>query len=87
MILPKIYDLNQSCSRPVGSVRIRHCWWAEHTRSIGSFNANEIFDKLIPIPKNGYNAPSKTINDYDIPKPLPEWESKNIIVKDLVDHS
>lgn len=79
-VLPYTFSATESTSRPAGSVNIVHLWWADHTNSIGSFNANNLFDKLMPRKKNDPDRPSRSLEDYDIP----EYTGNEIKVIDLM---
>lgn len=48
-ILPHIFDLNLSRSRP--EIELRHAWWVEHTGPLGSIPTHVVLDALVPKPK------------------------------------
>jgi CRISPR/Cas system type I-B associated protein Csh2 (Cas7 group RAMP superfamily) len=48
-ILPHIFDLNLSRSRP--EIELRHAWWVEHTGPLGSIPTHVILDALLPKAK------------------------------------
>jgi CRISPR/Cas system type I-B associated protein Csh2 (Cas7 group RAMP superfamily) len=45
-ILPHIFDLNLSRTRP--EVELRHAWWVEHTGPLGSIPTHVVLDTLTP---------------------------------------
>src|SRR5438128_2470480 len=48
-ILPHIFNLNMSRSRP--EVELRHAWWVEHTGPLGSVPIHVVLDALTPLAK------------------------------------
>lgn len=71
-LIPLAYRNTASAIRPF--VEIRHAWYAEHKSPWGSCPDYLIVDSLSPKRKDGFDPelPSKTIDEYDIPKKLPE---------------
>lgn len=67
-LLPVMFQLTSSCSRPADTISVLHVWWRDHTKPNGSFNEPEFFKNLKPK-RNGNNplAPSLSLEDYTIP--------------------
>lgn len=68
-LIPHAYRNTTSAIRPF--VEIRHAWYAEHKNPLGSCPDSLILDALTPTKRHGEpDAPSTTIEDYDIPVSL-----------------
>lgn len=67
--LKHIFNLNGSCSRPVGSMNFIHIWWADHDNSLGSFNEFDFFNHLMPTKIENPKDPSSTLSEYHFPTP------------------
>ena len=67
--LKHIFNFTTSCSRPAGSMRIVHIWWADHDNILGSFNDFDFWTKLTPTKKSDAGLPSSSLEDYAIPTP------------------
>ncbi len=69
-LIPHAYRNTASAIRPF--VEIRHAWCAEHKSPLGSCPDSMILDALAPKKISGEpEAPSVSIEDYDIPTDLP----------------
>ena len=70
-LIPHAYRNTASAIRPF--VEIRHAWYAEHNTPLGSCPDSLILDAMTPKKINGNSEdPSTCIDDYKIPKKLPE---------------
>ena len=78
--IPFIYSANESASRPAGSIIIRNIWWADHTNALGSFNAESLFDELMPRKKNDPLSPSISTDEYE----FPTYKGNSINIVDLM---
>ncbi len=69
-LIPHAYRNTASAIRPF--VEVRHAWYAEHKSPLGSCPDSLILDALTPKRKgDDLDAPSTSIQDYDIPSGLP----------------
>jgi CRISPR-associated protein Csd2 len=69
-LIPHAYSHTASGIRP--EVHILHAWYAEHNNPLGSCPDPLILAALKPKKKADPEEPSRSIDDYDIPKDLPE---------------
>lgn len=70
-LIPHAYRNTASAIRPF--VEIRHAWYAEHKTPLGSCPDSLILDALTPMKiKGGHDEPSTSIDEYQIPRELPE---------------
>lgn len=70
-LVPHAYRNTASAIRPF--VEIRHAWYAEHKSPLGSCPDSFILDALTPKKIEGDDEkPSRSIEEYEIPKGLPE---------------
>jgi len=82
-LIPYAYRLNSSVARP--HVEIIHAWYAEHKSPLGSCPDSLILDALTPRKiKGGADEPSIAIDEYEIPKKLPD-EIQNRLALELED--
>lgn len=65
-VLPVMYEMNTSLTRPAGTIVPIHIWWAEHEKPIGDFNEHTFRKALMPTLKEGVVEP-KSLEDYDVP--------------------
>jgi CRISPR-associated protein Csd2 len=69
-VIPYTYSNTASAIRPF--VEVRHAWYTEHQKPLGSCPDSLIIDALIPKKVNGASDEASTsIEDYEIPKELP----------------
>ena len=66
--IPFVYSANESATRPGGSVRFVHIWFAEHEGVLQTFDEQGFWNALMPkrLGDNS-NLPSTSLADYDIP--------------------
>ena len=70
-LIPSAYRNTASAIRPF--VEIHHAWYAEHKSPLGSCPDSLILDALTPRKVKGDpEEPSRSIDEYEIPKDLPE---------------
>ena len=62
-VFPHAMSVTTSCSRP--SVRVVRAYYAEHSKSICSFNENDFRNACVPVLKEGVDDP-KSLDDYEI---------------------
>lgn len=82
-IIPYAYDHTRSAVRPY--VILRHAWYCEHSNQLGSCSDFELIAALTPRRKNVPDLPSKSWEDYDVPKGLPDDLGKKVSCKDLME--
>ena len=69
-------------------VEVRHAWYIEHKNSLGSCSDFALIAALTPKKKLEPDSPSKSWDDYEVPKQVPEdLKAKVESVRDLMDLS
>ncbi|MCE5333410.1 MAG: type I CRISPR-associated protein Cas7 [Desulfobacteraceae bacterium] len=82
-LIPYAYDHTRSAIRP--DVRIRHAWYMEHQKSLGSCADWKLIDSLTPRRKGDDPLqPSESWNDYDVPVDLPAELKSKVSFEDLM---
>ncbi|MBN1552218.1 type I CRISPR-associated protein Cas7 [bacterium] len=82
-LIPYAYDHTRSAIRP--DVRIRHAWWMEHRKPLGSCPDHQLLDALTPRRKGDDPlAPSSTWADYMVPTKLPDHLKQKVDCIDLM---
>jgi Cas7 group CRISPR-associated protein Csh2 len=77
-LIPYAYSSTASASRPF--VEIRHAWYAEHKSPLGSCPDHLIIDNLTPKKVKGSpDAPSTSIDEYEVPIELPAEVKKRLL--------
>ncbi len=76
------YPHTRSHARPF--VELRHAWYCEHSNPLGSCSDYLLIDALKPKKKSDPNTPSKSWEDYDVPKGLPPELGSRVVCTDLV---
>jgi len=69
LLIPKAYDLNRSAIRP--DVRIRHAWYIEHKKALGSCPDYLLLEALTPTRIGNVSDPSNEWADYEDKTSLP----------------
>lgn len=67
--LPYVFAMSQSSSRPAGSVAIRHLWWRDHDKPLGSFNELDWWNLLTPRKVKNVDDYSTSLDDFEFPRP------------------
>jgi len=75
-LIPYAYDLNRSAIRP--DVRLRHAWYIEHKKDIGSCPDYLLFEALTPARLGDASEPSSSWADYEDKTSLPAELSARI---------
>jgi hypothetical protein len=66
-------------------VEIRHAWYIEHKSALGSCSDFALIAALTPKKKQDPDQPSKSWDEYDVPKELPaDLKTKVASVRDLM---
>ena len=70
------YPHTASHIRPL--VEVRHAWYAEHKKSLGSFSEFDFIEAMTPTKEQEPDKPSASWSDYRIPQSPPEegWKEK-----------
>jgi CRISPR-associated protein Csd2 len=69
-VIPYAYSNTASAIRPF--VEVRHAWYAEHQKPLGSCPDSLIIDAMVPKKVRGASDEASTsIEDYEIPEELP----------------
>jgi CRISPR/Cas system type I-B associated protein Csh2 (Cas7 group RAMP superfamily) len=71
-LIPYAYPHTASHIRPL--VEVRHAWYAEHNKPLGSFSEFRFIEAMTPTKKQQPEKPSTSWleSEYDVPTGLPE---------------
>jgi Cas7 group CRISPR-associated protein Csh2 len=82
-LIPYAYPHTASYVRPM--VEIRRAWYIEHKNALGSCSDFALIAALTPKKKQDPDQPSKSWDEYDVPKELPaDLKTKVASVRDLM---
>jgi len=80
-LIPYAYQHTASAIRP--SVNLLHAWYAEHKSPLGSCPDYKIIDALTPKKKTNPQEPSKSLDEYEIPKNIDAPIKEKVRLTDL----
>lgn len=83
-LIPQAYAHTRSYIRP--NVEILHAWYIKHKSAIGSCSDFKLIEAMTPKKKGSLDSASKSRDEYEIPKSLPDELSDKIdSLKDLME--
>ncbi len=83
-VIPYAYPHTRSHARPM--VEVRHAWYVQHKNVLGSCSDFALIAALTPKKKQEPDKPSKTWDEYDVPKALPaDLKVKVEQIRDLME--
>jgi CRISPR-associated protein Csd2 len=83
-LIPYAYAHTASYVRPM--VEVRHAWYIEHNNALGSCSDFALISALTPKKKQEPDKPSKTWDEYEVPKELPvHLKNKVRPIRDLME--
>ncbi len=80
-LIPYAYQHTSSAIRT--SVNLLHAWYAEHKSPLGSCPDYKIIDALTPKKKTNPQEPSKSLDEYEIPKDVDAPIKEKVRLTDL----
>jgi CRISPR-associated protein Csd2 len=81
-LIPYAYSHNRSAIRPF--VEIRQAWFCDHGNQLGSYSDFDILNAFMPKKKGDPEAPSKSIEDYELVREVPEDLESKVKCTDLI---
>ena len=81
-LIPYAYSHNRSAVRP--NVELRQAWYCEHPNPLGSCSDFDIINALTPRRIGEADAPSKSLQDYELAAGLPEGLKEKVKCVDLM---
>ncbi|MDO8753347.1 MAG: type I CRISPR-associated protein Cas7, partial [Anaerolineales bacterium] len=81
-LIQHAYTHTRSHARPF--VEIRHAWYCEHNKPLGSCSDFAVIDALKPKKKGDVNIASTSWDDYEVPAGLPDDLKNKVECVDLV---